>query len=205
MDKFTLIMGLIGIILLGVSIVVIISAIVNLIKKKPSLKRFISSFIIFLITFAFATSFIYLSLFLQTFSRYTSENQLGWVYAERDSGTTKVTFYNAVKDRYRWFNISGEQWMIEGYFLRWGLVLRWLGAGSYYRVTRFTGRWSDPEKQIASVYQIQPETKLWRFLLMHGNKIPFIDAAYGIAAFQYPNKDTVDIYINDTGFILRIR
>ncbi|MGB3341150.1 MAG: hypothetical protein WBB37_06685 [bacterium] len=205
MDKFTLIIGLVGTILLVVSIVVIISAIINLIKKKTSLKKFISSFIIFLITFAFATSFIYLSLFLQTFSRYTSENQLGWVYAERDSGTTKVTFYNAAKDQYHWFNISGEQWMIEGYFLRWGLALRWLGAGSYYRVTRFTGRWSDPEKQIASVYQIQPETKLWRFLLMHGKKIPLIDAAYGIGAFQYPHEDTVDIFINDTGFILRIR
>lgn len=205
MDKFTLIIGLVGTILLVVSIVVIIAAIINLVKKKTSFKKFISSFIVFLILFAFATSFIYLSLFLQTFSRYTNEHQLGWVYAERDSGTTEVTFYNAVKNQHRWFNISGEQWMIEGYFLRWGLALRWLGAGSHYRVTRFTGRWSDPEKQIASVYQIQPETKLWRFLLKHGNKMPFIDAAYGIAAFQYPNKDTVDIYINDTGFILRIR
>ena len=83
--------------------------------------------------------------------------------------------------------------------------MRWLGAGAYYRVTRFTGRWSDPAKQIVSVYQIEPETHLWRFLLKYGNRIPFIDAAYGIAAFQYPNKDTIDIYINDTGFILRIR
>jgi len=205
MDKFTLIIGLVGTILLVVSIVVIISAIISIIKKKTSFKKLISSFIIFLITFAFATSFIYLSLFLQTFSRYTSENQLGWVYAKRDSGVVKVTFYNAVKDEHHWFNMSGEQWMIEGYFLRWSLALRWLGAGSYYRVTRFTGRWSDPEKQIASTYQIQPETKLWKFLLKHGKKIPFIDAAYGIAAFQYPQSDTVDIFINDTGFILRIR
>jgi hypothetical protein len=205
MDKFTLIIGLAGTVLLVVSIVVIITAIINLIKKKTTLKKFISSFIIFLIAFAFATSFIYLSLFLQTFSRYTSEHQVGWVYAETDSGITKVTFYNAVRDQHHWFNISGEQWMIEGYFLRWGLALRWLGAGSYYRVTRFTGRWSDPERQIASVYQIQPETKLWKFLLKHGNKIPFVDAVYGIAAFQCPREDTVDIFINDTGFILRVR
>lgn len=205
MDKFTLIIGLVGIILLVVAIVIIITAIINLIKKKTTFRKFLSSIIVFLILFAFATSFIYLSLFLQTFSRYTSEHQLGWVYAERDSGTTEVIFNNTVKDQHHWFNISGEQWMIEGYFLRWSLALRWLGAGSYYRVTRFTGRWSNPEKQIASVYQIQPETKLWRFLLKHGNKIPFIDAAYGIGAFQYRNKDTVDIYINDTGFILRIR
>lgn len=205
MDKFTLIIGLAGLALLAVSIIIIITAIINLIKKKTTLKKFISSFIIFLITFAFATSFIYLSLFLQTFSRYTSENQIGWVYAERDSGLTKVTFYNTEKKEHHWFNIYGEQWMIEGYFLRWGVALRWLGAGSYYRITRFTGRWADPEKQVSSVYQIHPESRLWKFLLKHGSKIPFVDAAYGIAAFQYPHEDTVDIFINDTGFILRIR
>ena len=205
MDKFTLIIGLVGIILLVVAIVVIITAIINLIKKKTTFRKFLSSIIVFLILFAFATSFIYLSLFLQTFSRYTSEHQLGWVYVEEKTDTIKITYYDAVNNRYHWFKIAGEQWMIDGYFLRWSLALRWLGAGAYYRVTRFTGRWSNPEEQIASVYQIQPETKLWKFLLKHGNKIPFIDAAYGIGAFQYPNKDTVDIYINDTGFILRIR
>lgn len=205
MDKFTLIIGLSGTILLIVSLVIIITAIINLIKKRTTLKKLISSFIIFLVTFGFATSFIYLSLFLQTFSRYTSEHQLGWVYAEANAETMNVTFYNAVSEKHYWFEIPGEQWMVEGYFLRWSLALRWLGAGAYYRVTRFTGRWSDPERNIASVYQIQPETKLWKFLLKHGNKIPFIDAAYGIAAFQYPNEDTIDIFINDTGFILRLR
>lgn len=205
MDKFTLIVGLIGTALLVVSLVVVITAFVNLVKKKRKLKKFFSSFIIFLITFGFATSFIYLSLFLQTFSRYTDEQKIGWVYAEEKTDTIKITYYDGVNNRYHWSKISGEQWMIDGYFLRWSLALRWLGAGAYYRVTRFTGRWSDPEKQTMSVYQIHPEEKLWKFLLKHGGKIPFIDTAYGIGAFQYPNKDTVDIYINDTGFILRIR
>jgi O-antigen ligase len=76
MDKFTLIIGLVGIILLVVAIVVIIAAIISLIKKKTTFRKFMSSFIVFLILFAFATSFIYLSLFLQTFSRYTSEHML---------------------------------------------------------------------------------------------------------------------------------
>lgn len=203
MDKFAFIIGIIGLLLLIISLVIIISAIVDMIKGKKKIKKFISSFIIFLIIFAFATSFIYLSLFLQTFSRYTYEERIGWVYAEKMDKTIKTTFFDEKTNRLHWFNLSGDQWMVDGYFLRWSLILRWLGASSYYRVTRFTGRWEKPEGKITSVYQIYPEEKLWRFLLKYGEKIPFVDAAYGIGVFQYPNQDTFYLYINDTGFILR--
>jgi len=40
--------------------------------------------------------------------------------------------------------------------------------------------------------------------LKNADKIPFVDAAYGIAAFAYPdNTITYTVYINDTGFIIR--
>lgn len=205
MDKFAVIIGIIGLLLLVISLVILICAIVNIIKRKMKLKKFLSSFIIFLITFAFATSFIYLSLFLQTFSRYTHEEKIGWVSADTVDRGIKVTFFNEKTNRLYWFDLAGDQWMVEGYFLRWSLALRWMGAGSYYRVTRFSGRWENPEGKTTSVYQIHPEEKLWKFLLKHGEKIPFVDAAYGIGAFQYPRQDTFYLYINDTGFILRTR
>lgn len=40
-------------------------------------------------------------------------------------------------------------------------------------------------------------------MLKNFKKIPFVDAAYGTAAFQYPSTDPYDIYINDTGFIIK--
>lgn len=205
MDKFAFIIGIIGLLLLVISLVILICAIVNIIKRRMKLKKFLSSFIIFLITFAFATSFIYLSLFLQTFSRYTHEEKIGWVYADTADESIKMTFFNEKRNRMYWFDLTGDQWMVEGYFLRWSLALRWMGAGSYYRVTRFSGRWEKPEEKTTSVFQIHPEKKLWKFLLKHGEKIPFVDAAYGIGAFQYPRHDTFYLYINDTGFILRTR
>jgi hypothetical protein len=205
MDKFTLIVGLAGLLLLIISLVVLITNLVNLIKRRTKFRKFITSFIIFLICFGFATSFIYLALFLQTFSRYTYEQKIGWLYAQPHADTIKITYYDRDNNRYHWFNIQGDQWMIHGYFMRWSLALRWLGAGAYFRVTRFSGRWIDPDQRDISAYQIQPESKLWRFLLRHGSKIPFIDAAYGIGAFQYPSNDTFEIHINDTGFILRKR
>jgi|GEM_PF-605022 len=209
MDKFTFIIGIIGLVLFVIALIIIISAIANLIKRKK-VKKFFSSFIFFLIILAFATSFVCLSLFLQTFSRYIHEERIGWIYAEKVSSKPpyhqqkmNITFVDEKNHGAYGFELSGNQWMVEGYFLRWRLLLRWLGVNPYYKVTRFSGRWEKAEGQIVSVYQLRPEEKLWRFLLKHVKKIPFVDAAYGIAAFQYPSPDTFYLYINDTGFILR--
>jgi hypothetical protein len=201
-DKFVIIVGIIGLILLAVSLVIIIYAFIDLIKKRTSPKKFISSCLLFVILFAFGLAFTNLALFLQTFNRYTYEERIGWIYTEKSGENIVVTFVNEKKNNIHFFKLTGEQWMVEGYFLRWSLWLRWLGAGAYYRVTRFSGRNMEPEKP-SSAYQIEPEKAIWKFLLKYGEKLPFIDAAYGIGAFQYPKSDTFFLYINDTGFILR--
>jgi len=203
MDKFILITGIIGILLCIISLVILISAIVKVIKKKMRIKKFLFSLLLFLLLIAFGSSFIFLSLFLQTFSRYTHEERVGRVYAEKTDGEIRMYFFDEKKDRDYFFDLAGNQWMVEGYILRWSLLVRWLGAGSYYRITRFRGRWETIEEKTTTEYQIYPEETLWKFLLKHGERIPFVDAAYGIGAFQYPTRDTFFIYINDTGFILR--
>ena len=203
MDKFILLTGIIGIGLLVAALVLLIHSIIKTCKGKRRITKFIYSIVIFLIIFAFASAFIYLSLFLQTFSRYTKEEKIGWVYAEALDDTTRVTFFEQSENRMHFFNLTGDQWMIEGYFLRWSTALRWLGADAYYRITRFSSRWEHAEDTIVTIYQMHPEESLWRFLLKHAQSIPGVDTAYGIAAFQYPSPDTFYVYINDTGFILR--
>lgn len=203
MDKFVLIVGIVGLVLLCISFIVIISAIVMIVKKRTSFRKIITSLLIFLISFGFALAFIYMALFMQTFSRYVNEERVGWLYAYRDEDHIKMTFYNQQTNRLYWCTLAGDQWMIEGYMLRWSTFLRWLGAGSYYRVTRFSGRWVVRTDAPQELYQLYPEEPIWKFLLTHGQKIPLIDAVYGIGAFQYPLADTVYIHVNDTGFILR--
>jgi len=204
MDKFALIIGIVGVILLIISIIIIISVIVRVIKKKGRLKGLLFSLTGFLIIFAFATSFIYLSLFLQTFSRYIHEEKIGWVYTEKMGDMIKVYFCNEKEKEAHSFELYGDQWMVEGYILRWKLYLRWLGANSYYRVTRFRGRWEILGGEISPTeYEIHPHEDFWKFLLKNAEHIPLVDAAYGIGAFQYPARDTFYLYINDTGFILR--
>jgi hypothetical protein len=150
----------------------------------------------------FGLAFTSIALFLYTFARFSHEERIGYVYAEAHNDTLLMNFVNEKKDQNHVFNLIGEQWMIEGYILRWNTSLRWLGAGSYLCITRFTGRDTVPSTR-SSAYQIAPESGLWRFLLKNCEKIPFVDAAYGIAAFQYPDKDMYHVLVNDTGFIIK--
>ena len=203
MDRFIFLTGIIGFILFVIAIVVLIHSIVKTIKRERKITRFVYSILLSIVIFAFASSFIYLSLFLQTFSRYSGEERIGWVYAEAVNDSTRITFFQKDAERLHFFTLVGDQWMIDGYFLRWSTALRWLGADAYYRITRFSGRWVQGEDRMTSIYQLHPEEKIWRFLLKHAEKIPGVDTAYGIGVFQYPSPDTFHLYINDTGFILR--
>ncbi len=203
MDIFILVIGLIGLLLLTVALITLINIIVNIIKGRARIKKIIYSLLLFVIFSALAASFIYFSLFLRTFVRYTHEEKIGWVYATPVNDGVNVTFYDKKENRMHFFSVTGEQWMIEGHFLRWSTVLRWLGANPYYRITRFSGRSERDEPNIQSTYRIHPEEELWQFLLKHAEKIPGVDTAYGIGAFQYAGSDTFYLYINDTGFILR--
>jgi hypothetical protein len=203
MDKFSLITGIIGLVLAICGVIIFISSLVRVFRKSIKIRNFFLSLVVFLILAGFGSSFIFLSLFIQTFSRYTHEERIGKVYADDIDGTIRVYFFDEKNDRDHFFNLAGDQWMVEGYILRWSTLVRWLGAGSYYRVTRFRGRWEEVRETMISEYQLYPERAMWKFLLKHGKRIPFVDAVYGIGAFQYPCQDTFYIHINDTGFILR--
>ena len=203
MDKFSVVTVITGILFLFISLCILITTIVRTAKRKMKIKRFFSSLVIFLIIFSFSISFIYLSLFIQTFSRYTHEERIGTIYAEETDKGINVYFVDEKRNREYTFTLTGDQWIVEGCILRWSVLLRWMGADTYYKVTRFRGRWEIAEGKRITEYEIQPQGRLWKFLLKYGESIPFIDTAYGIGAFQYPGKETFYLFINDTGFILR--
>jgi hypothetical protein len=199
-DQFVTVLGISGLILLALAVIVLVSALIDVFKKRASTKGLITSLVIFLVTCGFGLAFASIALFVYTFSRFTHEERIGYVVAEAHEDTIAVTFCDETKDMTHSFKLTGEQWMVEGYIMRWSTSLRWLGAESYFLVTRFSGR---DVAASSSVYQIAPETGWWRFLLKNCEKIPFVDAAYGIGAFQYPSADRYYLYINDTGFIIK--
>ncbi len=206
MNKMVLITGALGVLFLFIAIFLIGYVVFKIFKRKTKVKTCLMYTFISVFLFAFSFGFINFSFFLQTFSRYVGEERIGKVYAEIEGSRMKIYFYDEKHNKTYNFYLTGDQWMVEGCILRWSAILRWLGLDSYYRITRFRGRWITPngEKPV-TFFIIVPEGKMWRFLLRYGKYIPFVDAVYGIGAFQYPSQDTCYIYINDSGFILRFR
>jgi hypothetical protein len=206
MDTFVTVLGIVGIVLLVLGFVVLIQSIIGIFKKRTPVKSFLTSLLIFLITVGFGLAFTAIAMFVYTFARFSHEEKIGYVFAEARGDTIAMTFFNKKEDRSHFFKLTGDQWMIEGYILRWKTSLRWLGAESYYCITRFEGRdvdGSGSDAVCSNIYQIENETGFWRYMLKNFKKIPFVDAAYGTAAFQYPSPEPYDLYINDTGFIIK--
>ncbi len=205
MDKFALSSGLIGLAFGLLGLALLVFAVVRTWKKKMRLNGLLFSFFIFLLFSAVGAACVFLSMFVQTFHRLTYEKPVGVVTAAGE-GVMDMRFEDAATGRRHVFELRGDQWMVEGYILRWKPFLRFLGADSYYRLTRFSGRWESPDSLRITNYQVADEPGYWKYMMRHARKkFPLVDAVYGIGAFQYPSERPYDLYINDTGFIIKPR
>ncbi len=202
MDKLVMSFGIASVIFLGIAFLMLLSALKNLFSRKLKVGRLWSNTLIFIVIVLLGVSSLYVMLFLKTFSLYTREDKIGSVYALKSGDSLLMAYKDYNRNRNYIFSLKGNEWMIEGYIMRWKLPLRFLGANSYYKVTGFSGRNIDTGKQ-GTVYSIAKVGKGWKLFMRNYKKIPFVEAVYGIAAFQYPDKDTFGIYINDTGFIIK--
>ena len=186
----------------GISVLIFI--IRGLIKKKIRVWKVPTYLLTFLVFMAIGTALFATGLFLQTFARYTAEEHVGWVYADKDARSRiNMEYYDSKSDSLHQFELYGDQWMIEAKFIRWDLYLRFLGKGAFYKIVRFSGRWE--KEGPYSFYNLDSSPGMWEYVMKYYETIPFIETAYGIGAFQYAMGDTFDVYINDTGFILRRR
>lgn len=202
MDGFKLLIGLIGFVLLVISSYFLISTFIRFLKKKESFKNLITSFITFFILLLISIIFVLVFSLLQTFSRFSYEEKIGEVYAVKNNSEIEIIFNDIKNNKNYVFSLNGDQWMIEGEIIVFDKWLRWLGAESYYRVSRFSGRFEKNISEIPIIYEINKKDSFWEFILKNYEKLPFIDTAYGIGAFQYPGYN-FEIFINDTGFIIR--
>jgi len=114
MDKMVSVLMGIGALFVIIGASVFIFGLVKLFKKRKGLKSLPSKFLFFILVAAIGSSLFYLGLFFQTFSRYTAEEKIGWIYAESDSTTMRIIYYDEKKDSTHSFVINGDEWMIEG-------------------------------------------------------------------------------------------
>jgi hypothetical protein len=203
MDKFAQNTALLGIGLGALALIVIVSSIVLKVKKKIGLGSLWSAFLFFLILLLAGACMFSLSLFARTYSLLNNDQRIGTVTAFKTDNGLQMRYTEEITGARHVFPLAGDQWMIQGYILRWKPFLRFLGAKPYYRVTRFSGRWESPDSTTITNYQLVKEPGYWGTLLRYGQRLPLIDAVQGIAAFQYPDDGAYTVYITDAGFVLK--
>jgi hypothetical protein len=107
------------------------------------------------------------------------------------------------------FEISGDQWVLEGDILKWENWVNFLGLHTRYRLTRIQGRYlltADEKTKPASIYSLVEieDHPFWGFLYRHGPSLPFVSTVYGNAVFQNLDEpSTYLIYVTISGFLAR--
>ena len=203
MDMFARNTALIGGTLFALAGLVLISAIVLAVKRRIGLRGWFTTLIALLVSGSLGFAFISLSLFARAYNLLSNDTRIGTVTAMRNGPVMDIHYVDEVNQTASGFELSGDQWMIEGYILRWKPFLRFLGAKPYYKVTRFSGRWESPDSTQITNHLLYNEPGHWQMLMQYGQKLPLIDAVQGIAAFQYPDSGVYNVYITDAGFVLK--
>jgi hypothetical protein len=104
--------------------------------------------------------------------------------------------------------LRGDQWSVSGGIVKWHPWLTALGLKSYHRPTRLSGQFSRIEEQRAerpTVHPLGEATNTWWSLLYWMDPfLPFIDAAYGSAAYAFAEPATgYELYVSPTGYLIK--
>ncbi len=109
----------------------------------------------------------------------------------------------------RKFEVTGDQWVLEGDILKWRNWLNFLGLHTRYRLTRLTSRYLRASDEMAKPRTVYPlveneDSPLWGFLYKYGPRFPMVSTVYGNAVFQSSGEEAVfRVYVGTSGFIAR--
>ncbi|MBN2245416.1 MAG: hypothetical protein JW755_06195 [Candidatus Aminicenantes bacterium] len=107
------------------------------------------------------------------------------------------------------FELTGEQWMLEGDILKWKDWVNFMGWHTRYRLTRLRSRYirtEDEKTRPSSIYQLaaKEDHPFWGYLYKHGHKLPFVSTVYGNAVFQSTKEEAEYlVFVTTSGFIAR--
>lgn len=162
-------------------------------RVKNRRKKILVCIIHFLFVVIFALiSFIFLLFYvsLKGYKNFTYNKPIFSIECslkEKDSFMLKLTPLDGDESEAEFYNVKGQQFVIEGHIIKWENFFVAVGMKPLYQVTRLTGRYisfEDEKEKERSVYKLGEETKFWRLLMKYGEKVPGIDAVNGISSFK---------------------
>jgi hypothetical protein len=159
---------------------------------------------------AIAAVLFVVSLNLRTYAQLTLERPVAEiVFEQRGPQTFNATLTQMPNGEIQMFVLSGDEWQLDARVLKWKGWANLFGLDAQYRLERVSGRYRDITQERTAertVYPLaeNPGVDLWKLTLDKPDRLPFVDAVYGNAAYM-PMSDGAryEVTISQTGLIAR--
>lgn len=159
---------------------------------------------------AVAALLFVVSLNLHTYARLTHERPVAEiVFEQRAPQTFNATLTQVPNGEIQMFVLSGDEWQLDARVLKWKGWANLFGLDAQYRLERVSGRYRNIDQERSAertVYALaeNPGMDLWQMTLDKPDRLPFVDAVYGNAAYM-PMSDGAryEVSITQTGLIAR--
>jgi hypothetical protein len=150
------------------------------------------------------------SLNLHTYARLTFERPVAEiVFQQRGPQSFNATLTQIPDGEILMFVLAGDEWQLDARVLKWKGWANLFGLDAQYRLERVSGRYRDIEQERSAertVYALSenPGLDLWQLTLDRPNRLPFVDAVYGNAAYM-PMSDGAryEVSITQSGLVAR--
>lgn len=159
---------------------------------------------------AVAALLFVVSLNMRTYAQLTLERPVAEiVFEQRGPQTFNATLTQVPNGEIQMFVLSGDEWQLDARVLKWKGWANLFGLDAQYRLERVSGRYRDITQERTAertVYPLaeNPGLDLWQLTLDKPDRLPFVDAVYGNAAYM-PMSDGAryEVTISQTGLIAR--
>jgi len=145
----------------------------------------------------------------EAFSRSTlvAEVHCRW-FGQKQFALSLVPVRHGTRQPAQTFRLRGDQWTISGGIVKWHPWLTALGVPSYHKLTRVSGRFAkaaEEQAAPASAFELNGGVDwVWWWLYRLDPYLPFVEAAYGSAAFAYVEPTwAFEVYVTPSGYVIQ--
>ena len=166
--------------------------------------------IVFLLVFSFLL--IAFAVYIQSFHTFTKEKIIAEIVCEKINNNKLLKFTIIGKEKnYQNYNFNdsfrGDDWFVDGQFLKWNSLGDFLGLPMMYRITRIGGithDLTDKSESFVKDFANDDVHSIWNLMYGLGRYFPLIENVAPYTIVNAPEKGKVfRIYINSSGFNIK--
>jgi len=146
---------------------------------------------------------------LYSYQVFTDEQQVAEVRIEAQGPQYYRVYFISEDQVTQLFELRGDEWQVDARILKWHGIATMAGLKTVYRLERISGRYRDLKQARSaqhSVHALSSENglDLWTWSRKNQQRIPWIDAIYGNAAYM-PLTDQAQytVSVSNSGLVIR--